>query len=315
MRRAYNDYGLIVIDNKFIGVSLGYDYCAEHEWGVRELKEMFGVPDSSKANMGVKSRTITKNPTLIFRHGSYQGAKHAALFTGYSWRSDEENAKYTPSDFVDYPKRILSDVEWDIKWNRDKRNAKNQREVREPVITAWSGNDFGIAVLGDQETEYLGELYEAFKANNVTFAVTSLKAKNPFAGSSLCLLITDRIPQELLDQMYNADKEHYDREDYEEKIGMKKIIEKYGNKNGYHGLHYFMACSPKWIDYENAEKREEQKAKKETQYDIMYWVNYSDDDNNYGWFTVEEIREWLTGDKKLKQIKEEREEKKKSNAK
>lgn len=310
MRRAYNDYGLIVIDNKFIGVSLGYDYCAEHEWGIRELKDMFGIPDSSKGNMGVKSRTITKNPTLIFRNGNYQGAKHAALFTGYRWRSDEENAKYTPSDFVDYPKRILSDVEGDINWNRNKHNTKLQKEVREPVITAWSSNDFGIAVLGDQETEYLGELYEAFKANNVTIAVTNLRAKNPFAGSALCLLITDRIPQETLDQMYNADKEYYDREDYEEKIGMKKIIDKFGNKNGYQGLHYFMACSPKWISYDNAEAREEQKAKYGTQYDIMYWVNYSDDDNNFGWFTVEEIREWLTGDKKLKQIKVEREEKK-----
>lgn len=306
MRRAYNDYGLIEIDNKFIGVSLGYDYCAEHEWGIKDIKRICGIPEPTKNNMGVKSRTITKCPTLIFRHGSYQGAKHALLFTGVSWRSDEENAKYTPRDFENYPEQILSDVEWDIKWNRDKRNKNRQRELREPVITAWSDGDFGIAVLGDKESEQLAELYEAFKACNITIAVTNLRAKNPFAGSSLCLLITDRIPQETLDQMYAADKEFYDREDYEEKIGMKEIIAKMGNKNGYKKLHYFMACSPKWINYQDEEAREREKEKINTIYDIMYWVNYSDDDDNYGWFTVEEIREWLTGDKKLKQIKLER---------
>lgn len=315
MRKAYHDYGLIEIDNKFIGVSLGYDHCAEHEWGIKDTKRICGIPESNKDNMGVKSRTITKCPTLVFRHGSYQGAKHALLFTGSRYNTDEENAKYTPRDFEKYPERILSDVEWDIKWNRDKRNKNNQREVREPVITAWSDGDFGIAVLGDKETEQLAELYEAFKACNVTIAVTKLHGKNPFAGSSLCLLITDRIPQETVDQMYAADKEFYDREDYEEKIGMKEIISKYGNKNGYHGLHYFMACSPKWINYEDAAAREITKAKNDTEYDIQYWVNYSDDDDNYGWFTVEEIREWLTGNKKLKKIKEERILKKSNDAK
>lgn len=102
--------------------------------------------------------------------------------------------------------------------------------------------------------------------------------------------------------MYYADKEYYDREDYESEIGMKDIIEKHGNKNGYNGLHYFMACSPKWISYKDAEYREEYKKKNNTNYDIIYWINYSDDDNNYGWYTVEQIREWLTGDKKLTEV-------------
>lgn len=84
---------------------------------------------------------------------------------------------------------------------------------------------------------------------------------------------------------------------------MKKIIEKYGNKNGYNGLHYFMACSPKWINYHDEEAREASKKKVNTKYDILYWINYSDDDNNYGWYIVEEIREWLKGDRKLTEIR------------
>jgi hypothetical protein len=95
--------------------------------------------------------------------------------------------------------------------------------------------------MGEKEVQYLTELHEAFLNNNITIAVVNLRARNPFAGASLSLLIKDRIPQETLDMMYNADKEYYDREDYEESIGMKKIIEKYGNKNGYKQLHYFFS--------------------------------------------------------------------------
>jgi ribosome-binding ATPase YchF (GTP1/OBG family) len=94
--------------------------------------------------------------------------------------------------------------------------------------------------------------------------------------------------------MYQGDKEYFDRVDYEEKIGMKKLITKYGNKNGYKGDKYFLACSPKWIDYDDAENREKRKAEMKTEYDIMYWINYSDDDENHGWYTVEQIKKWLT---------------------
>lgn len=48
MRKAYNDYGTIVIDNKFIGISLGYDFCAEHEWGIDGIKSRFAIPKLTK---------------------------------------------------------------------------------------------------------------------------------------------------------------------------------------------------------------------------------------------------------------------------
>ena len=95
---------------------------------------------------------------------------------------------------------------------------------------------------------------------------------------------------------------YFDREDYEEKIGMKKIVAE-KKHNGYKGAKYFCACSPKWIDYEDPENREKCKKEMNTKFDIQYWVNYSDDDDNYGYYTVEEIREWLTGTKKLVEIR------------
>lgn len=299
MRRASNDYGIIVIDDKFIGFALGYDYCAEHEWGIKGIRRLCGIPESSKENMGVKSRRITVCPPLVFKEETLKKQKYAYLYTGQKYNSQEENEKNIPRDLSDYKETF----KWRLKWAEEHPDAKRSEKVDDTILTAWDDNGFGVAVIGEKEVEYLKELYQAIQDKNLTIASTNLRAINPFAGTSLCLLITDRIPQETLDAMYMADKEYYDREDYEEKIGMKKIIAKYGNKNGYQGDKYFCACSPNWIDYNSVENREKVKKQKNTVFDIIYWINYSDNDNNYGWYTVEEIREWMTTNKKLVEIR------------
>lgn len=297
MRKASQDNGIIVVNDKFVGIALGYDYCAEHEWGIKDLKRVCGMPEANKNNMGVKNRTITKCPPLVFREETHKKRNFAILYSSSStWQTQEELEKHLPHDFKNWKDDLL----WNEKWNTEHPSTRGDKDN---ISTAWDGGSFGITVMGDKEVEYLKELYEALKKCNITIAVANLRAKNPFAGSSLCLMITDRIPQETLDAMYNGDKEYFDREDYEKEIGMKEIIAKYGNKNGYQGLHYFMACSPKWIDYDDEKAREKRKKELNTKYNIQYWINYSDSDNNAGWYTVEEICEWLTGSKRLVEIR------------
>lgn len=31
-----------------------------------------------------------------------------------------------------------------------------------------------------------------------------------------------------------------------------------------------------------------------TKYDIHFWINYSDDDDNFGWYIAEDIIKWLS---------------------
>lgn len=72
---------------------------------------------------------------------------------------------------------------------------------------------------------------------------------------------------------------------YETIIGMKKEKDHqralYRSSGGKKGKQW-MALSPKWIGGMEID----------TKYQIAYWVNYGDGDT-YGWFTVEQIREWL----------------------
>lgn len=88
---------------------------------------------------------------------------------------------------------------------------------------------------------------------------------------------------------FNFERTPQNAEKYEAHIGLAKLKEEqrtiYRNSNGKKGK-YWMALSPKWID-------EERKQQVKTEFEIMYWVNYGDDET-YGWFTVEQIKKWLT---------------------
>ncbi len=88
---------------------------------------------------------------------------------------------------------------------------------------------------------------------------------------------------------------HFEKNDenlvkYEKQIGVWKLKEEQlllrRNSKGKLGK-YWMALSPRWIDVAGEVK------KIKTEYEIAYWVNYGDD-NTYGWFSVEQIIEWLT---------------------
>lgn len=306
MRKAYNDYAIIIDDDgTFLGFSLGYDYCAEHEWGIKDMKNAFGMPESSKKNIGVKGRTITQTPLFVYKEETYKKQKCAVLYTGHEWMDKERLEKYLPDCFENYK----SDIAWEIKYNKE-----HNREGKDPMISAWDSHTFGIAVLGNKETEYLKELKEAIEKKNIVIATINHRARNPFAGTALSIMIADRLPQEIKDSMYYADKKYYDLNDYEKKIGMVKIKEKARKDSQkrreksqfgtYEDLHYYLACSPKWIDYDDKENREKVKKERGTKYDITYWINYADDDDICGHFTVEQIKKWLTGDKKLTEVVE-----------
>lgn len=314
MRKAFHDYGFLADDDVFIGISLGYDHCSEHEWGIKGIKSTFGIPEeTTRKNMGIKSRTITKCPkTLLFQKDGKDGA---VLWVGREmWYPETKIDKELPRDFKDYKKQIKSDIKCDqeIRKRYEDKGKTYYHDSKDPMISSWCEEEFGVAVYGEEAVGWLEYLYEQFKKKNVAITRLNISGDNPFANASLSLVIVDRLPDYALDALYNADKKYLDLDEYEKKIGMVKIKEKakknaYKRNEGKHmgtykDLHYYMACSPRWINYEDAEKREKEKKKKGTKYDIMYWINYSDDDDHAGWHTVEEIKEWLTGDKKLTEV-------------
>lgn len=314
MRRATSNYSILTNEDEFIGISLGADFTSEHEWGIKGIREAFGIPESSKKTMGIKSRTISMCPeTLLFKR---DGDSAILWVSREEWYPKKGISQELPSEIARYKESIKREKEWyETELARSKKSKKKDPyvpEKKDSLMTAWDERSFGIGVVGETEANWLEFLYEQFKKKNIAIAMMNITPNNPFSNSSLTLAILDRLPEEVLDMMYQADKKYYDLQDYEKKIGMVKLKEKVkkrrqaesrkSNSHYYKGLHYYMACSAKWIDYEDEEEREKFKKERGTKYDIQYWINYSDDDENYGWYTVEQIMEWLKGKKKLTEV-------------
>ena len=111
---------------------------------------------------------------------------------------------------------------------------------------------------------------------------------------SLTLAIENLSERSITDSITDMLSLNYARNDdnlkkYEMKIGLYKLKEEqrtiYSNSNGKKGK-YWLACSPIWID-------EKMKERLKTGFEIGYWLNYGDNET-YGWFSVEEIKQWLT---------------------
>ncbi len=265
MRRATSNFSVIKDENIFYGISLGYDYCAEHEWGIEKMRKDLGIGTNPDV-LGLENRIVTKNNSVIFK----KDEKQALLTNHLPWRKTVEEVTLkdlTPND-LSYVSQFSKDL-----------------------ATAWDGEHFCIIVSGEENINHLENLYNQFKNNNV--AITRINSEIPaFSNASLCVLIADRLPQKSIDGMYAVDKAAKDLVDYEAEIGLTKLKEE--TRNGYKKEKYYCACSPRWINYENPEAREKTKEKLGTKYDIQYWINYSDDDDNYGYYTVEEIKKWLS---------------------
>lgn len=279
MRRASSDQKIVVNKdgNVFIGISLGYDYCSEHEWGYVGIKNKYGIPESDKTNKGVKCRTITKGGDEVIYKVS---GKYALLITkSYRMKGDESFDDLVPTDIKGYKSSI--------KFMMEDNEHREEGKKYDPIVTAWDERGFCIIVKGNEQIEWLKQLYDAFKDNNIVVASVNLLPSNPFSNTSLAIAIADKLPKDVKDDMYDADNAGYILSDYCDKIGLTKLKET--KKNGYRGENYYMALSPKPIS-------EEDQKKYNTKYEIIIWNNYSDDDENYGWYIFEDIKKWLTTD-------------------
>jgi len=270
MRQAYQDYKFLVLDDVFIGVSLGYDFCAEHEWGIKGIKNGLGIPKMTRKNMGVKCRTITMAPMDDFQYREIDDYTYLV----YSSNASRWSAKKFSED-------KLCDYGYDYK--------SPELFNKTGILTAWSERAFSIIGKGDEPRNRLKELYTNFKKKNIV--ITYLGSNNPFANNSLSILITNKIPQEMLEQMLEVDTHQFDLKDTIKKLN----LEGKARANGM-DFNHFHAISPRFIKYgatpQELEK-EKQKNGFDTKYDVEVWVNGTGG-NQSGWFTVEDVLEWIS---------------------
>jgi hypothetical protein len=161
---------------------------------------------------------------------------------------------------------------------------------RNDLNTAWDERSFGVLVKGEKGQKNLEALYNAFMAKDVAIW---LGGGGVFQNAGLCLGIISNMPAANLAEMEKSDKNSHKLKLASEATGIvakidklnKDFLEKEGKRGSIYTPCGYYALSPAWRN-----------DKSKTKYDVIYWLNpQQQQKNNYGWFTVEELEQWMEG--------------------
>jgi hypothetical protein len=260
-----------------IGIQLGADFTAEHEWGIKDMKRSLGImskedADKKKVFGSKRFKVSGVNPDHFLFRETKTTHEAILIFNPRTFGS----SYHAPHVREDREKMSMDDMarhyEIDIH--------KPWREDQEPetLACAWDGGSFGIHVKGSKEQhEWLRELYQALLDGDMIVFL----GKRPipaFSNSSLTLVIASRIPEEGEEVMAEAHREQWELERDAKKCGIAKKLEKAG-------IRYYALSPRKGIPNHKTSK-----------YDFGFWLNPMEQDkNNFGWFTVEELEAWIKG--------------------
>lgn len=282
MRRGHSDKQVITSEivetadgrksgGQVIGINLGWDFCAEHERGIKGLKQAFGIPDKAHRRgirrliqgdiVGADARTVTKVPRelQLFELGGYA----YLIFADLRWMKRE-----------DLNEKFFNDI--------------LEADGDEELATAWyeggSGSgQFGVRIKNDAlntGSMVLGQIYEAFKRRDAMIFSMGSGTNNPFARAGLTIAIRSRVPEEWLKKMKEADEDYLNLQEASAKTGIEAKL-KVADKR-------YFALSPRWASSIRRETT--------SQYPVVYWLNpFEQRENNSGYFTVEELIDWIEG--------------------
>lgn len=253
MRRA-RDNGLLLTDaGVLIGINLGADYCSEHEWGIKGLREMFGMKDEG---YGLDKRTVTKMPE------------------GTEWNNDV--ARPWVKLIKKRNKTTLLVGRYCTQEGYDLKHLELGDYNKEKLSTAWDEKSFGIEAYSKGDQLAVNEIYKAMESGDLAIW---LSGGGVFQNAGLVLAIVSRIPTDKAEQLREADLDRERLEKAALKTGIAKKLEHAGKR--------YFALSPKWKkDIHNADSK----------YDVVFWLNpYDQENNNFGYFVVEDLEEWAEG--------------------
>jgi hypothetical protein len=185
MRRG-NDNGFVFGDDGTLaGVSLGADFTAEHEYGIRGIRRAFGLDDAA---LGIAKRTITKHPVQWYANKTMAG------FSTYERRWD--NAPITIEDVM----RIGEVKEpWKSRFGK--------KEIYDAKLqTAWDEDGFCAFSADPDEQVHLKTIFDALRADD---AIIMLGGRNGWIGNrGLRIGILSQMPRTVKDTLLAADQEY-----------------------------------------------------------------------------------------------------------
>jgi len=257
-------------DNKqMIAINLGADFTAEHEWGIKDLYRTLGVENDEKV-LGI-DRYRVNNPNMDQIVIIEENKNNAALIC-LKYQCD---MKYLAGQKLDK----ISSGELSMYGDAE-------------LATAWDGGSFGIRVKKPVNIKRLKRIYKAIQDKD---AAVWLGGGHVFQNAGLVIGIISAIPQRLKDQMHEAHVDSAKLKVASDNTGIKAKID--ALNDAYNEKHKgdfraawdmpcgYYALSPAWLQ-----------DKSKSAHPVHYWLNPREQKKNYyGWYTVEELEQWMEG--------------------
>lgn len=146
------------------------------------------------------------------------------------------------------------------------------------LCCAWDEKTFGIVAYGDKDKKNLAILWDAFQRKDIAF-YPNIGVFHTGAGLIFC--IVSRVPADDKKKMLEDDLDYKELLAQSAATGIEEELKKVGKR--------WLALSPKWAKQIRSTKDGEIK----TTFPVIYWLNpWDQDSNNYGYYTVEDLKLW-----------------------
>lgn len=269
MKTSYNGSVITTDDEKMIGVNLGADYYAEHEFGIDGLKVTFGIPqkiDYAAEYQKSAAKHLVKKyipPVFGINRRSITTCRSEAGDSIHFFSFTQDKKRCYALISGDYPKNFesISDVKAYYKSYLPYLSADNE------LACAWDENQFAVVAHVELKT-LLKKLYDSFFKNDIAIYMSG---GHVFKNAGLCVCVRSEIPEKYINLMRESDEAEYNVCMAAYSTGIYDILEKAGKT--------YYALVPNWTD--------DSKTK------IHFFLNpIHQQKYNFGWFTVNELKDW-----------------------
>jgi hypothetical protein len=257
MRQSYQNIEWIKSGKEILGINLGFDFCSEHEWGIKDLQRILEIPKLDENNAGYDSRKINSNKNIFTWEKSFTSNK-----VKKTWYFVLCSSLYRELD--SYKEDFLKKMKYHASYIKHAE-----------IYSEWSESGFFFSTTNKEGYEVIKKATE-----NMTLCIGSGISKNPFSRGGLVLIDMANLDEESKQELKEKDIDALKLTKCSEDIlkGLQPKLDA-AQKTYY-------ALSPSW-------KEDNQK----TKYDVVYWLNpRNQQENNYGWFTVEDLELWANNE-------------------